>query len=402
MENNYRDPRQMQGRNGQPRRTSPANGQRVSERRRPAGNVSEPEAIRAEQRRAGQARPQPQPELLKSQGPKKPSVLFKTFAVVALVAVIIIVAQNIRKPGSGNIMDLFETTPTEYDTSLAASANNGDHSSLMAYPAVTDNTKSLSIDSEFGILVNLKNNTVIADKNGSERMYPASMTKIMTLIVAYENVEDLDDTFTFDFDIVNDAYLAGASVAGFTTGETVTIRDLLYGTVLPSGADATTALAQYVAGDEETFAALMNKKAEEIGMKDSHFVTASGLHDDDHYSTCRDMALALKYAIATPYLREILGTYTYTTTSTPEHPDGIMLFSTMYTKMKGDEADGVYIQGGKTGYTPEAHNCLASFAARCTEDLADETAPQYILVTGGGIGEYAAIYDAIDAYEKYT
>ena len=137
-------------------------------------------------------------------------------------------------------------------------------------------------------------------------------------------------------------------------------------------------------------------------MKDSHFVTASGLHDEDHYSTCRDMALALKYAIATPELREILGTYTYTTTPTPEHPEGIMLFSTMYQKMKGDEADGVYIQGGKTGYTPEAHNCLASFAARCEEEYADDFDPQYILVTGGGIGEYAPIYDAINAYEKYT
>ncbi len=333
---------------------------------------------------------------------KKPGVLVTTFLVIALVAALITVVQVLKKPSDSNIMSLFETTPTEYDTSAAAAIKNGEHSGLMAYPARTDNTQHLDIDSSNGILINIRNNTVIAEKNGDEKMYPASMTKIMTLIVAYENVKDLDDTFTFDFDIVNDAYLAGASVAGFETGETVTIRDLLYGTILPSGADATTALAQYVAGDEETFAALMNKKAEEIGMSNSHFVTASGLHDDDHYSTCEDMALALKYAIATPYLREILGTYTYTTTATPEHPDGIMLFSTMYTKMSGDETDGIYIQGGKTGYTPEAHNCLASFAAKCSEDEADSTEPQYILVTGGGIGEYAAIYDAIDAYEKYT
>ena len=74
----------------------------------------------------------------------------------------------------------------------------------------------------------------------------------------------------------------------------------------------------------------------------------------------------------------------------------------MYSKMKGDEADGVYIQGGKTGYTPEAHNCLASFAARCSKEHANDFDPQYILVTGGGIGEYAAIYDAINAYERYT
>ncbi|MBR6650466.1 MAG: D-alanyl-D-alanine carboxypeptidase [Clostridia bacterium] len=332
---------------------------------------------------------------------KNTSTLVKVFTTLVAVAFVIIIVQTFTKPQDFDIMNLFETTPSEYDTSASANVQGG-NSSLMTYPARTENTKHLDIDSSHGILINLRNNTVIAEKNGREKMYPASMTKILTLIVAYENAPDLDDTFTFDFDIVNDAYLAGASVAGFTTGETVTIRDLLYGTVLPSGADATTALAQYIAGDEVAFAALMNKKAKEIGMTNSHFVTASGLHDDDHYSTCEDMALALKYAIATPELREILGTYTYTTSKTPEHPDGIMLFSTMYTKMKGDEAGDTYVQGGKTGYTPEAHNCLASFAAKCEEEDAELTAPQYILVTGGGIGEYAAIYDAINAYKKYT
>ncbi len=332
---------------------------------------------------------------------KKVTPLVKTFVIFATIAFVIVIVQKFQGSDHFDIMSLFETQPTEYDTSAAANVGNG-NGGMLAYPARTDNTKHLDIDSSHGILINLKNNTVIAEKNGKERMYPASMTKIMTLIVAYENVENLDDTFTFDFDIVNDAYIAGASVAGFTTGETVPIRDLLYGTVLPSGADATSALAQYVAGDEVAFAALMNKKAEEIGMKNSHFVTASGLHDDDHYSTCEDMALALKYAIATPELREILSTYTYTTTKTPEHPDGIMLFSTMYTKMKGDEPGEVYVQGGKTGYTPEAHNCLASFAARCESEDSDITVPQFILVTGGGIGEYAAIYDAINTYKKYT
>lgn len=330
---------------------------------------------------------------------KSPVVLFAVFIAVVLMAGVIILVQLIKGDSDGNIMDLFETTPQEYDTSAVASIGNG---SMLAYPAVTDATKALEIDSSHGILINLKNNTVVADKNGSERIYPASMTKIMTLIVAYENVEDLDAKVTISAKIVNDAYVAGASVAGFMPGEQVTVRDLLYGTILPSGADATAAIAEYVAGDEATFAAMMNKKAAEIGMEDSHFVTASGLHDKEHYSTCRDMALALKYAIATPYLREILGTYTYTTSATPEHPEGIMLFSTMYSKMKGDEADGVYIQGGKTGYTPEAHNCLASFAARCSKEHANDFDPQYILVTGGGIGEYAAIYDAINAYEQYT
>ncbi len=376
----------------------------LNNRPRPAAQNN---ARRANNARPGTQRPANRPAAAKSApkkaAPKKKntSFLVKAFVTLAAIAFVIVIVQKFQGADNFDIMSLFETKPTEYDTSASANVQNGTNG-MLSYPARTDNTKYLDIDSSHGILVNLRNNTVIAEKNGSERIYPASMTKVLTLIVAYENVKDLDDTFTFDFDIVNDAYVAGASVAGFTTGETVTIRDLLYGTVLPSGADATTALAQYIAGDEVAFAALMNQKAEEIGMKNSHFVTASGLHDDNHYSTCEDMALALKYAIATPEMREILSTYTYTTTKTPEHPDGIMLFSTMYTKMKGDEPGEVYIQGGKTGYTPEAHNCLASFAARCQSEDADLTVPQFILVTGGGIGEYAAIYDAINTYKKYT
>lgn len=376
--------------NNRVRPAAPNNAQRPN----PANPNMQRPANRPAEAKPAPKRPAPQKK-------KKTSFLVKAFVTLAAIAFVIVIVQKFQSADNFDIMSLFETKPTEYDTSASANAGIGNNGTL-AYPARTDNTKYLDIDSSHGILINLKNNTVIAEKNGSERIYPASMTKVLTLIVAYEHVKDLNDTFTFDFDIVNDAYVAGASVAGFTTGETVTIRDLLYGTVLPSGADATTALAQYIAGDEVAFAALMNQKAEEIGMKNSHFVTASGLHDDNHYSTCEDMALALKYAIATPEMREILGTYTYTTTKTPEHPDGIMLFSTMYTKMKGDEAGDVYVQGGKTGYTPEAHNCLASFAARCQSEDSDITTPQFILVTGGGIGEYAAIYDAIDTYKKYT
>ena len=371
-------------------------------RRPQSGNIATQPSGTAKAPHSGAGQSQGPTQVRRGKKPKKKAnVIVPVFIAVVLIAVLIAVVQRLTEKDDTDVMSLFETTPEEYDTSALAALNAGGSDGLIPYPAFTDDTLSLDIQSEYGILIDLRSNTVIAGKNSTEKMYPASLTKVLTLIVAYENADDLDDTFTFDFNIVNDAYVAGASVAGFTTGETVTIRDLLYGCILPSGADATSALAQYISGSEEAFAVLMNKKAKEIGMKDSHFVTASGLHDDEHYSTCRDMALALQYAIATPELREILGTYKYTTTSTPEHPGGIELTSTMYSKMSGDEADGVYIQGGKTGYTPEAHNCLASFAAVCEEEYADDFDPQFILVTGGGIGEYAAIQDAISAYGKY-
>ena len=232
------------------------------------------------------------------------------------------------------------------------------------------------------------------------------MTKVMTLIVAYENLPDLNATFTMTQKIADDAYQAGASVAGFVPGEKIPAIDLLYGTALPSGADATSALAEMVAGSEEKFAKLMNDKVKQLGLENTHFVTASGLHDDNHYSTCHDMAKILEYAISIPKLKEILSTYTYTTTPTHEHPDGIMLFNTMNTSMNNSDlspaAGNVYIQGGKTGFTNEAHYCLASFAAYCSKEDAASAKPQFILVTAGGIGANAHVIDTVKVFKKYT
>ena len=266
----------------------------------------------------------------------------------------------------------------------------------------TDDTKNLSIDSGYGILIDLDSNTVIASKGGDEKIYPASMTKVMTLIVAYENLSSLDKTYTFNAEMLDELYLANASVAGFKAGETVSARDLLYGAILPSGGDATNALAELVAGSEEDFAFLMNEKVAELGLKNTHFVTASGLHHDDHYTTCHDMAKILEYAISKPEMREILSTYRYTTAPTAQHPEGILLTSTLYSRMKGDEVgEGFYVQGGKTGYTNEGKNCLCTFAANCREDESLTAKPQYILVTAFAVGEYAPVYDAIDVYGEY-
>ncbi len=331
---------------------------------------------------------------------KLPSPLVTTFIVVVLLAAVIIVAQLLKGDDEKNIMGLFETEAPEYNTE--ATAELAEPITGMVYAKIDSSTKYLDIDSANGILIDLSTNRVIANKNGNDRIYPASMTKVMTLIVAYENSPDLNATFTMTQEIADETYLAGASVAGFYPGEQVPVIDLLYGTALPSGADATSALSQLIAGSEEAFVQMMNDKVEQMGLTGTHFVTASGLHDDDHYSTCHDIAKILEYAISIPELRKILGTYTYTTTPTPQHSKGINLYSTMYLKMRGDEAGEVYVQGGKTGYTPEAHNCLASFAAYCSSDTADEVTPQFILVTAGGIGEYAPIYDAIDAYKIYT
>lgn len=328
-------------------------------------------------------------------------VLATIFAALILITIIISSVQSCAadKHTDGAVTTAAPKLAKEEGNDEAVLAADAEETPTFA--EYTDTTEELVIDSEYGILIDLESNTVVASKNGESRIYPASMTKIMTLIVAYEHIENLDATYTFPAEIFDPLYEANASVAGFKPGETVPFRDLFYGTALPSGADATTALALSVAGSETAFAALMNETAQRLGLENTHFVNASGLHDDNHYTTCHEMALILEYAISIPELRQILGTYTYTTTPTEQNPEGLELYSSLYSKMEGSEAEGMYIQGGKTGYTLEARHCLATFAAPCTEENAPYTRPRFVLVTAYGWSEYKPIFDAINTYAKY-
>ncbi len=250
-----------------------------------------------------------------------------------------------------------------------------------------------TVESQYAITYCVETRQVIANKASKEKMYPASMTKIMTLVVAVENISDLNDTFTMTYEITDPLYQQNATVTGLKSGETVPLIDLLYGIILPSGADATEAIAQYVCGTEEEFVELMNKKAEEMGLKDTHFTNTSGLHNTNHYTTAHDMALILDYAIHDELCNKILSTYKYVTTKTPEHPDGIDFYSTMFNKVKTDQIDGMEISGGKTGYTYESGHCLASFSKKNSRT--------YITVTAKGESKYIPIYDMIAILEEY-
>lgn len=239
------------------------------------------------------------------------------------------------------------------------------------YAEFTNKTKYLTneISSEYAILIDLKDNTVLASKHSGERIYPASMTKVMTLIAAAENIDLTKietETFTLTPDIINPLVEMGASRAGFVVNEKIPIKDLFYGAILPSGADATIGLALYTSGSEEAFTELMNETVRKIGLKNTNFKNNTGLHSKNHYSTVHDIALIMKYAMQNEFCAGILTTKKYVTTATVQNADGT-LYSTTFSRMYGNEAKGVTIIAGKTGFTNEGLNCLVTYAVSDTD-----------------------------------
>lgn len=218
----------------------------------------------------------------------------------------------------------------------------------------------------------------------------------MTAVVGLENLSDQNETITIDRDTYDRLYTEGASLAGFGAGDEVKAIDILYGVMLPSGAECCVGLAQHLFGSEENFVAKMNEKAAELGMDSTHFVTCTGLHDENHYTTVRDLTKLLSYALQNDTFRQIYCTSEYTTSATASAPEGLHFLSTMFKKMDSPEVNGGEIEGGKTGYTGEAGQCLASLAK--VDDV------EYILVTAGAPGgpstEPYHIEDAKTVYNR--
>lgn len=245
------------------------------------------------------------------------------------------------------------------------------------------------------ILIRLKDNAVLMQKNSEERVFPASMTKMMTAIVAIENLPDLNENIELTRSMFEKLYEENASMAGFQPGENVRTIDLLYGVILPSGAECCIALADHVAGSEQNFVELMNQKAENLGMKNTHFENTTGLHNKNHFTTVKDLAILLSYALQNDTFREIFTTYCHSTPPTNKHPDGITFYSTMYEGLGDQNITGVEFLGGKTGYTSKAGLCLAS--------LAEVGEQEYILITAGAKGDhYSEQYNITDALAVYN
>lgn len=237
-----------------------------------------------------------------------------------------------------------------------------------------------TLNSPYAILMDASTGEVLAEQNADTQMYPASMTKILTAVTAMESVNSLDEIVTMPYEIYATLYEEGASMAGFEAGEQASVRQLLYGVILPSGAECCIALADLIDGSESAFVQRMNEKAQALGMSSTHFVTCTGLHDAQHYSTVRDIAVLLQYALQSSDFREIFTAHSYSVAPTAQHPEGFTFYSTMFQSLGDASVTGGEILGGKTGYTEEAGLCLAS--------LAQVNGREYILVTAGAPGSH--------------
>ncbi len=248
--------------------------------------------------------------------------------------------------------------------------------------------------SSHALLIDLSTNEFVAQRDPYSRISPASMTKILTLLVAAEHVENLDDTFTITFDITDFSYTNDCSNVGFEDGETVTVRDLMYGTILPSGADAAVGLATYVAGSQEEFVKLMNEKIEQLGLSETaHFTNCVGIYDENLYCTTYDMAMILDAAIHNDLCREVLSAHTYTTTATSQHPEGLILSNWFLRRIEDKDCGGTVLCA-KTGYVVQSGNCAASYGE-------DAEGNGYICVTADSSSSWRCIYDHVAIYKQF-
>ena len=325
---------------------------------------------------------------------KRQALIRLLMRAAVLLAVIFISIMLIVSSCGGDKSD--DASLTQSDVPASSDKDSSEPAPDIKLPSsAPDMVTPAEINSHYVVVLNRASGKIVASKGMHEKMYPASLTKIMTLLVAFEQNKDLNKTFTVTTEIIDPLYRAEATLAGFLDGEDVTIKDLLYGTVLPSGAEAAECVAIATAGSVEKFVELMNKRAAELGLKNTHFTNVTGLYESGNYSTAYDMAVILSKTLEYDLCREILATYQYTTAPTNKHPEGVPLTSTLFSYMYGTEPEGSDILGGKTGYTFEAGYCIASFGE-------SDGGTEYICVTAKGDSRWPAVYDQINLFSKYA
>lgn len=300
--------------------------------------------------------------------------LLLVFAI--LLSVFIIVAKPFSKggaEGSGNKNG--ESYPFRQQFNFSVPSFSSDAVAI----------SSADIKSERAAVLNLTDNQIIASRQSENIIYPASMTKVMTLIVVYENItseSDLNKVLTISETVQKAMEAEESSGFGLKAGDKLTVKDLIYDMILKSDNIACVTLAEYISGSEAEFVKLMNQKARDMGLEESKtlFQNCTGLHHRYHYTTCKDMATIMSYAMKNTFCAEILTAKSYKPSNNFRPGDGCTFWNSFLVTDNYGLKDGkvqpktAKILAGKTGYTPESGSCLVIYAK-------GNNGKEYIVVT---------------------
>lgn len=320
--------------------------------------------------------------------PTNTSIDSSTFKILlALIAVTLVLLLVLSCTGCSA---LFSSDFFGKLNGIISSGNSGDYpfkeDSKVNIPLDLENAEGIgadSINSERAMLVDVTAGKIVASRKGTQMMYPASLTKIMTLIVVVENLKseaDLDHVLT-----IEDA--AGEhSGYGFQVGEKLTVRDLLYAVILQSDGQACLTLARYIAGSEAAFVKLMNQKVKDLGLLEgdpesnpsTNFTNCSGLHETYHYSTCYDMAVITAYAMENTLCSSVFNSIKYNPSNNFRPGEGCTFWHKVLHQYLSDgnkQPGKAEILGGKTGWTgKESGYCMAYY-------IKGDDGHYYVLIT---------------------
>ncbi len=307
-----------------------------------------------------------------------------------------------------------ETTPTDGESGQKPPVSDPDASypfadgkvnaGLLAIDPNAATIDAATIGSSHAVVADVASGKIIASQLGTETVYPASLTKVMTLIVAVECLpreSSLQDTVTISQEIHDQMVAEGASRFGFQPGTTLTVEALLYVMMLKSDGVAACELATYIAGSEKAFVDLMNAKALAMGLKNTHFENSTGLHHPNHKSTAQDLASIMAYAMDMQLCNRILTSEVYRTTGALPSGENMEyafyhnLLVTQFEKNDPHQPTGLSVIAGKTGYTPESGTCLVTYAE--TPD-----GHGYVCVTVNAQNYAGCIRDYITLYNTYA
>ena len=343
---------------------------------------------------------------------KLPGRLSGAATVLTISLILLCVLIPILLIGGRKTYFAFPAKPSTNESGGGVAGEEGDRpyadgasgSVLLPWAEKVEIIPANSINAAHAALADLESGEIIASRKADEIIYPASMTKVMTLIVVAENLpgeESLTDVITISQEVYDEMKRQGSSGIGLEPGEKLTVEALLYALMLKSDGIAACELARYVAGSEEDFVELMNQKAEKMGLTNTHFENPTGLFHENHKTTCREIASIMSYAMKMSLCRKILLTQHYNAPCVGA--DGktfhyTLLHNLMITHFETitpNQPTTVKIAAGKTGFTDESLYCLVTYAE-------SSDGHGYVCVTAKGESYKTCVQDYITIYNTYV